>query len=62
MLTFCGRKFENCGGVGLDVLDEVLSPVIGVQIDILLGMPTFRDMKSCTVDFAKGKMWVKWLK
>ena len=62
VLTFSGRKFENYGGVGLDVLDDVLSPVIGVQIDILLGMPTFRDMKSCTADFATGKMWIEWLK
>ena len=61
-LQLAGRTFENSGGLGLDVLDDVLSPVIGVQIDILVGMPTFRDMKSCTVDFERGKMWIDWLK
>lgn len=60
-LDFAGRKFENYGGLALDVLDNVLSPVLGVQIDILLGMPTFRAMKSCTVDFPKCKMWITWL-
>jgi hypothetical protein len=60
-LEFAGRTFENYGGLGLDVLDNVLSPVLGVQTDILLGMPTFRTMKSCTVDFPKCKMWIVWL-
>jgi hypothetical protein len=61
-VVFAGREYKNYGGLGLDVLDETLSPAIGVQIDILFGMPTFRDMKSCTVDFPRCKMWVDWLK
>lgn len=60
-LDFAGRKFPNYGGLGLDVLDTVLSPVLGIQTDILLGMPTFRTMKTCTVDFPRCKMWVTWL-
>ncbi|HPM22805.1 MAG TPA: hypothetical protein PLP66_02795 [Phycisphaerae bacterium] len=44
------------------MLDDVLGPVLGVRIDILIGMPAFREMKSCTVDFPHGRMWVDWLK
>ena len=61
-LVVGGRKFDKYGGLGLDVLDNVLSPVIGVQTDILVGMPLFREMKSCTVDFPRCKMWVDWLR
>jgi hypothetical protein len=60
-LEIAGRKYENYGGLGLDVLDDILSPAIGIQTDILLGMPLFRDMKSCTVDFPKCKLWIDWL-
>lgn len=60
-LQMGGRTFKNYGGLGLDVLDETLSPLLGVQIDILIGMPTFREMKTCTVDFPKCKLWIDWL-
>lgn len=60
-LVFGGRTYPNYGGIGLDVLDEILGPVLGVQTDILLGMPTFRDMRSCTVDFPTCRMWIEWL-
>jgi predicted aspartyl protease len=60
-LVIAGRRYKNYGGVGLDVLDDILSPVMGIQTDILLGMPTFRDMRSCTVDFPRCKMWIDWL-
>jgi predicted aspartyl protease len=60
-LEIAGRTYDNYSGLGLDVLDDVLSPAIGVQTDILLGMPLFRDMKSCTVDFPKCQMWIDWL-
>ena len=60
-LVLAGRTFENYGGLGLDALDKTLSPLLGVQIDALLGMPMFRQMKSATVDFPKCKMWVEWL-
>jgi hypothetical protein len=59
-LQFAGRQFQNYGGLGLDVLDKTLGPALGVRIDMLLGMPMFREMKSCTVDFAKCKMWIDW--
>jgi len=61
-LELAGRKFSNYGGLGLNVLDEVLSPALGVQLDILLGMPTFREMRSCTVDFARCRLWIDWLR
>jgi hypothetical protein len=59
-LEIAGRTYDNYGGLALDVLDDVLSPAIGLQTDILLGMPLFRDMKTCTVDFPKCKMWIDW--
>lgn len=55
-----GRKFNNFGGLGLDALDTVLSPVLGVQTDLLIGMALFRDMKTATVDFPRCRMWVDW--
>jgi predicted aspartyl protease len=58
--TLGGRKFQNFGGLGLDVLDTVLSPVLGVQTDLLIGMALFRDMKTATVDFPRCRMWVDW--
>jgi predicted aspartyl protease len=59
--VFGGRRFENYGGLGLDVLDTLLSPMLGIQADLLVGMPVLRDMRKLTVDFAHGKMWVQWL-
>ncbi|MCK4341479.1 MAG: aspartyl protease family protein [Phycisphaerae bacterium] len=61
-LVFADRTYENYSGLGLDVLDTLLSPIIGVQTDILIGMPTFREMKSCTVDYPRCKLWIEWLK
>jgi hypothetical protein len=61
-LELAGRTYDNYSGLGLDVLDTLLSPELGIQTDILLGMPLFRDMKSCTVDFPRCKMWIEWLR
>lgn len=58
--TLGGRKFDDFGGLGLDVLDTILSPVLGVQTDLLIGMALFRDMKTATVDFPRCRMWVDW--
>jgi hypothetical protein len=60
-LEFAGRRFENYSGLGLDVLDTLLSPIIGVRTDILIGMPTFRQTRSVTVDFPTCRMWIDWL-
>ncbi len=60
-LVFAGRTYENYSGVGLDVLDTILSPVLGVQTDILIGMASFRDVKSLTVDFPRCRLWIEWL-
>lgn len=57
-----GRKFEQFSGLGLDVLDKVLGPFLGMQGDVLVGMPVFREMRSLTVDFGKSRVWVDWLK
>lgn len=60
-MTLAGRKLDNFGGLGLDVLDKVISPVLGVQTDVLVGMPVFRQMRTFTVDFPRSKAWAEWL-
>lgn len=56
-----GKQYEDYGGLGLDALDDTLSPILGVQADLLVGMPIFRQMRSMTVDFPKGKLWIEWV-
>jgi hypothetical protein len=60
-LELWGRTYENYSGLGLDALDTLLSPIIGVQTQVLLGMPVFRDMRSWTIDYPRRRMWVEWL-
>ena len=55
------RTYEDYSGIALDVLDTLLGPILGVQADVLIGMPVFRDMNSFTVDFPRCRMWVEWL-
>lgn len=56
------RTFENCSGIGLNVLDDLLSPILGVQTQVLIGMPFFRQMNSCTIDYPTRRMWIAWPK
>ncbi|MFQ5806356.1 MAG: aspartyl protease family protein [Phycisphaerae bacterium] len=56
-----GRTFENYSGMGLDALDTLLSPILGIQTQVLLGMPIFREMKSWTIDYPRRRMWVEWI-
>lgn len=58
---FAGREYKNFGGLGLDVLDTLLGPLLGIQTDVLVGMPILRKMKTLTVDFPRCKMWAEWL-
>ena len=60
-LEFWGRTFENYSGIGLDVLDTLLSPILGIQTQVLLGMPVFREMNNWTIDYPTRKMWVEWI-
>jgi predicted aspartyl protease len=60
-LELGGRTFENLGGLGLNILDDTLSPIIGIQTDVLVGMTLFREMRSLTVDFARCRLWIEWL-
>lgn len=60
-LEFWGRTFEDYSGLGLDVLDTLLSPILGVQTQVLIGMSVFRDMKSWTIDYPRRRMWVDWI-
>lgn len=60
-LRFGKKTFDRAAGLGIDILDTVISPIIGVQTDILVGLPTVREMKSMTVDYRRRRMWVDWL-
>lgn len=59
-MKFWDRQYEDYAGMGLGVLDSLLSPILGMQTDVLLGMPVFREMKSWTIDYPKRQMWVEW--
>ena len=59
--VLAGREYKNFGGLGLDVLDTLLAPMLGVQTDLLIGMPVMRQMKTLTVDCRRCRMWVDWL-
>jgi hypothetical protein len=60
-LEFAGRRMDNIVGVGLRDVDDLLSQGIGEQIDVVIGMTVFREMRSWTVDFPRKRMWVDWL-
>ncbi len=60
-LNFAGRRFANFAGVSVNDLDRVISHSFGIQVDLLIGMPTFRQMRSWTIDYPRRRMWVHWL-
>jgi predicted aspartyl protease len=60
-MRFGRKQIKQTAGLGMDVLDTVISPVIGVQTNVLIGLPTVRELKSMTVDFPRRKMWVDWV-
>ncbi len=59
-VQFAGREHANIGGLGLDVLDTLLSPMMGVQCDLLIGMGLLSRMRTLTVDYPHARMWVEW--
>lgn len=60
-LEALGATRSNIGGLALDALDTTLSPFVGVESAVLIGMPLLRETESFTVDFPKCRLWVKWL-
>jgi hypothetical protein len=60
-LELAGRKYPDYGGIGLEVLDTLLSPLLGMQIDALVGMPVMRNMRLLTIDYPSARMWIDWL-
>jgi predicted aspartyl protease len=60
-LKIGGRTFEDFGGLALSTLDGLLSPIIGTQFDILLGMPMLRATRTFTIDGPRCQGWVQWL-
>lgn len=59
-LTGFGRTFKEFSGVGLDVLDSMLSPALGIQADAIVGMPMLRQMKTFTIDYHHARLWIDW--
>jgi hypothetical protein len=60
-LVLVGRHFPQFAGMGAGDLDRTFSPGLGVQLDLVLGMTVFREMKSWTVDYPQRRMWIDWL-
>ncbi len=60
-LRFAGRHTEDFSGLAVADLDEVLSPALGLQIRVVIGMSVLRDMKSWTIDCPRRRMWVEWV-
>ena len=60
-LDISGQRFEHAGGIGLELLDTLLSPALGTQVDVLIGMPVFSRMRTCTIDFPRSRMWAEWI-
>jgi predicted aspartyl protease len=60
-LEFGQQRFDRVGGLGLYALDTTFGPVLGLQIDVLVGQPAFRRMRSFTVDYGRAKLWIDWL-
>ncbi len=61
-LEFAGRALPNYSGFALETLDELLSSFLRTRLQLIIGMPLCREMKSFTVDFPRRKLWVEWLK
>lgn len=59
-VVFAGRHLSKISGLGLDALDTLLGPMLGIQTDVLIGMSVLCDMRSMTVDYRKCRMWVEW--
>lgn len=55
-----GSTRKDVGGFGLEVLDTMFAPILGVDVPILVGMPLLREMDAFTVDFQRCRLWVKW--
>lgn len=56
-----GRRFEKYSGMALETIDDLLSPALGTRIDLLIGMPVFRETATITVEFPSRRLWVEWL-
>ena len=60
-ITLPGKTYKAASGVAIDTLDDTLSPMLGVQTDVLIGMSALNDSRSATIDFPAGRMWIDWL-
>lgn len=60
-LEFAGRRMEHRAALASDELDRQFGALLGMQIDLILGMDTFVEMERVVIDFPARRMWVKWL-
>jgi hypothetical protein len=59
-VLFAGRHLAKISGLGLDALDTLLGPMLGVQSDVLIGMTILSQMRSMTVDYRRCRLWIDW--
>lgn len=58
-LKLWGRTHQDYGGLAVGVLDELLSPYLGVQADTLVGMPLLREVESISIDYPRSRLMVR---
>jgi hypothetical protein len=42
-------------------VDTLLSPIIGVQTDVILGMPVMRKARRVSIDYTTARLHVEWV-
>jgi len=57
-----GRRLEQQAAVGLEALDSILGPILGVQTHVIIGMPVLRQMRSLTIDYPNSRAGARWLR
>ncbi len=60
-LDFAGRATPSYSGLALETLDELLGSFLRTRLQLIIGMPLCREMKSMTIDFPRRRLWVEWL-
>jgi hypothetical protein len=59
-VVFAGRACKDAVAFEWPALDNAITPRIGIQIDVLLGMDVLRSAQSVTIDFPNRRLWVQW--
>lgn len=59
-LNVAGWSNSDYSGLALGALDNLLSPALGIQTSLLLGMPVLRQAQSLTIDYPRCAIWIDW--